>query len=160
LKTVTFIISLGNTAEDIEQLVKAFTKLAKEYRKPLLAVEKGFYCKNLSIFNNQEAEPLKLLSQTLAGNQQQAEPGKQNLVLSPRQAFFSSTQTLPIKEAINRISAETVSPYPPGIPLLIPGETITSAVVEHLLNVKAWGGFISNCADTSLCTLKVVTGNG
>ena len=71
-----------------------------------------------------------------------------------------SLGTRPIKEAINRISAETVCVYPPGIPLLIPGETITSAVVEHLLNVKAMGGFISNCADTNLCTLKVVMGNG
>ena len=82
-------------------------------------------------------------------------PELNTLQLSPRQAFFAATETLPIKEAINRISAETVCPYPPGIPLLIPGEIITSAIVEHLLNVKAMGGFISNCADTSLCTLKV-----
>ena len=142
LKTVTFIISLGNTAEDIEQLVKAFITLAKEYKKPFLNCEKGL--EN----NHQEAEPLKLVSQS--------EPGNQNLTLSPRQAFFSCTETVPIKEAINRISAETVCPYPPGIPLLIPGEIITSTVVEHLLNVKAMGGFISNCADTSLRTLKVV----
>ncbi len=134
LKTVTFIISLGNTAEDIEQLVQAFTKLAKEYKKPLLAVEK-----RLSLWNNFPEFSIPHLS--------------------PRQAFFSSTQTVPIKEAINRISAETVCPYPPGIPLLIPGETITSAVVEHLLNVKAMGGFISNCADSTLCTLKVLMGN-
>ncbi|AFY58942.1 arginine/lysine/ornithine decarboxylase [Rivularia sp. PCC 7116] len=132
-KTVTFIISLGNTESDIEQLVKAFTTLAKEYRKPFLVKEKGFSLWNhFSEFNIPH--------------------------LSPRQAFFSSTQTVPIKEAINRISAETVCPYPPGIPLLIPGEIITSAVAEYLLNVKAMGGFISNCADTSLCTLKVVIG--
>jgi arginine decarboxylase len=164
LKTVTFIISLGNTAEDIEQLIKAFKTLAKEYRKPLPTVEKGFDCKKLPIWNHWEAEPLKLVSQPESGNQAQAESGNQNNLttcnLSPRQAFFAATQTVPIKQAINRISAETVCPYPPGIPLLIPGEIITSAVVEHLLNVKACGGFISNCADTSLCTLKVVRGEG
>ncbi len=134
LKTVTFIISLGNTAEDIEQLIKAFKTLAKEYRKPLLKNKKRLLSNNFPELNT--------------------------LQLSPRQAFFSSTQTLPIKQTINRISAETVCPYPPGIPLLIPGEIITSAVVEHLLNVKAMGGFISNCADTSLCTLKVVRERG
>ncbi len=134
LKTVTFIISLGNTAEDIEQLVKAFITLAKEYRKPLLKNKKRLLWNNF--------------------------PESNTLQLSPRQAFFSSTETVPIKQAINCISAETVCPYPPGIPLLIPGEIITSAVVEHLLNVKAMGGFISNCADTSLCTLKVVTQRG
>ncbi len=134
LKTVTFIISLGNTAEDIEQLVKAFKTLAKEYRKPLLKDKKRLLWNNFPELNT--------------------------LQLSPRQAFFSSTETVPIKQAINRISAETVCPYPPGIPLLIPGEIITSAVVEHLLNVKAMGGFISNCADTSLCTLQVVRERG
>ncbi|MGB3642542.1 MAG: arginine decarboxylase, partial [Rivularia sp. (in: cyanobacteria)] len=134
LQHLTFIISLGNTAEDIEQLVKALTTLAKEYKKPLLENKKR------SLWNNF--------------------PELNTLQLSPRQAFFSSTETLPIKEAINRISAETVCPYPPGIPFLIPGEIITSAVVEHLLNVKAMGGFISNCADTSLCSLKVVRERG
>ena len=130
-QTVTFIISLGNTASDIEILVKAFKTLALEFRKPLLEIKKR------SLSNIPES----------------------NLHLSPRQAFFSSTETVPIQEVINRISAETVCPYPPGIPLLIPGEKISSAVVEHLLNVKAMGGFISNCADTSLSTLEVVIGN-
>ncbi len=134
LKTVAFIISLGNTAEDIAQLIKAFKTLAKEYRKPLLKNKKRLLWNNFPELNT--------------------------LQLSPRQAFFSSTETIPIKQAINRISAETVCPYPPGIPLLIPGEIITSAVVEHLLNVKAMGGFISNCADASLCTLQVVRERG
>ncbi|MDY6897469.1 MAG: aminotransferase class I/II-fold pyridoxal phosphate-dependent enzyme [Cyanobacteriota bacterium] len=132
LETVTFIISLGNTESDIELLVKAFKTLALEFKKPLLE-------KKRSSWNIPELNILEL---------------------SPRQAFFSSTETVPIHKAINRISAETVCPYPPGIPLLIPGEKISSAVVEHLLNVKAMGGFISNCADSSLSTLKVVIGSG
>ncbi len=135
LQHLTFIISLGNTAADIEQLVKAFTTLAK-YSKPFLAVEKGLESRILSIYHNQEAEP---------GNQ-----------VSPRQAFFAATETLPIEETINRTCAEIVCPYPPGIPVLMPGETITSAVVEYLQNIQKMGGFISNCADTSLRTLKVV----
>ena len=147
LQHLTFIISLGNTADDIEQLVKAFTVLAK-YSKPFLAVEKGLESRISSIYDNQEAEPLKLVSQ--------AEPGNQRYHLSPRQAFFAATETLPIEETINRTCAEIVCPYPPGIPVLMPGEIITSAVVEYLQNIQKMGGFISNCADTSLCTLKVV----
>ncbi|MGB3650665.1 MAG: aminotransferase class I/II-fold pyridoxal phosphate-dependent enzyme, partial [Rivularia sp. (in: cyanobacteria)] len=119
LQHLTFIISLGNTADDIEQLVKAFTTLAK-YRKPLLANEKGLESRISSIYHNQEAEP---------GNQ-----------ISPRQAFFAATETLPIKETINRTCAEIVCPYPPGIPVLMPGEIITSAVVEYLQNIQKMGG--------------------
>jgi arginine decarboxylase len=133
LKTVTFIISLGNTEEDIEKLVKAFKTLALEFKKPLLENKKRL------LWNISESNILHL---------------------SPRQAFFAATETLSIKETINRTCAEIVCPYPPGIPVLIPGEKITSAVVEHLLNVKAMGGFISNCADTTLSTLKVVDGHG
>ena len=81
-QTVTFIISLGNTASDIELLVKAFKTLALEFRKPLPEIKKR------SLSNIPES----------------------NLHLSPRQAFFSSTETVPIQEAINRISAETVCP--------------------------------------------------
>lgn len=141
LETVTFIISLGNTESDIEILVKAFETLALEFRTKTLALgfKKPLREKKRSSWNIPESNIFHL---------------------SPRQAFFSSTETVPIHKAINRISAETVSPYPPGIPLLIPGEKISSTVVEHLLNVKAMGGFISNCADTSLSTLKVVIGNG
>lgn len=155
LKTVTFIISLGNTEKDIEQLVKAFTTLAKEHRKPFMVKEKGLESKILSFWNHWQAEPLRMGSQAEPRNQD----GNQNLVLSPRQAFFAATETLPIDETINRTCAEIVCPYPPGIPILMPGEVITSAVVEYLLNVKAMGGFISNCADISLCTLKVVISN-
>lgn len=140
LETVTFIISLGNTESDIEILVKAFETLALEFRAKTLAL--GF------------KKPLREKKRSLWDI-----PESNIFHLSPRQAFFSPTETVPIQEAINRISAETVCPYPPGIPLLIPGEKISSTVVEHLLNVKAMGGFISNCADASLLTLKVVIGN-
>ena len=135
LQHLTFIISLGNTAADIEQLVKAFITLAKEYKKPLLPVEKG-----LSLWNNSVNLDISHLS--------------------PRQAFFAATETLPIQETINRTCAEIICPYPPGIPVLMPGEVITSAVVEYLQQIKKMGGFISNCADTSLCTLKVVKQGG
>lgn len=157
-KTVTFIISLGNTESDIELLVKAFKTLALDFRDKTLALgfKKPLLVKKKGLEYNHEAEPLRLVSQPESGNQNFSNIFQ----LSPRQAFFSSTETVPIHKAINRISAETVCPYPPGIPLLIPGEKISSTVVEHLLNVKAMGGFISNCADTSLCTLKVVIGNG
>ncbi|MEB3219285.1 MAG: aminotransferase class I/II-fold pyridoxal phosphate-dependent enzyme [Nostocales cyanobacterium 94392] len=133
LQHLTFIISLGNTATDIEQLVKAFTILANKYSKqskPLVAIDKGL--KNvISNLNTRTS-------------------------LSPRQAFFAPTETVPIEETINRTCAEIVCPYPPGIPILMPGEIITPAALEYLQSIQKMGGFISNCADTTLCTLIVV----
>ncbi|MCC2695667.1 arginine decarboxylase, partial [Nodularia sp. LEGE 04288] len=76
--------------------------------------------------------------------------------ISPRQAFFAVSETLPLSEICDRICTEIVCPYPPGIPILMPGELITPAALEYLQQIQSMGGFISGCADTSLKTLKVV----
>ena len=60
------------------------------------------------------------------------EPG-----MSPREAFFADHERLPIAQAIGRICAETVTPYPPGIPALAPGEVVSSAVIEALRDEHA-----------------------
>jgi len=52
------------------------------------------------------------------------------VVISPRDAFFAPHSTVPVEEAIGMVSAEVVAPYPPGIPVLAPGERITSEAVE------------------------------
>ncbi|NEQ25482.1 MAG: arginine decarboxylase, partial [Microcoleus sp. SIO2G3] len=65
--------------------------------------------------------------------------------LSPRSAFFSERTLVPFAEAIDRISAETVCPYPPGIPLLIPGEQITGEAIDYLQQIIASGGIVTGC---------------
>ena len=52
-------------------------------------------------------------------------------VILPREAFYSKKRSIPINEAIGEISGESVMIYPPGIPLVIPGERITEKVIEH-----------------------------
>ncbi|HBE16554.1 MAG TPA: arginine decarboxylase, partial [Cyanobacteria bacterium UBA11367] len=54
---------------------------------------------------------------------------------SPRQAFFAPTETLAIEKTPGKISAETVAPYPPGIPIIIPGERIEQGTIEYLQKV-------------------------
>jgi arginine decarboxylase len=77
-------------------------------------------------------------------------------VISPREAFFAVTETVAIAQAIGRVSAELICPYPPGIPVLLPGERITEAAIEHLQQVLRSGGFVSGCADSGLQTVQVV----
>ncbi|MBD1844233.1 aminotransferase class I/II-fold pyridoxal phosphate-dependent enzyme [Cyanobacteria bacterium FACHB-63] len=78
-------------------------------------------------------------------------------LLSPREAFFAPSRFLPLDQAINQISAELICPYPPGIPVLLPGERITSEAIALLQSVLNAGGFISGCSDPSLNQLKVVS---
>ena len=53
-------------------------------------------------------------------------------VLPPREAFFAAAETVPTAEAVGRVSAELVAPYPPGIPVLAPGEEITEGALDAL----------------------------
>ncbi|PQE01182.1 decarboxylase [Mycobacterium sp. EPG1] len=78
--------------------------------------------------------------------------------IAPRTAFFASRETVPLRDAIGRVSAELVAPYPPGIPVLAPGEQVTAAVLEALHSARSAGIRIAYAADPTLDTLRVVTG--
>jgi len=77
-------------------------------------------------------------------------------VLSPRQAFFAPNEIVRADAAIGRISAELIAPYPPGVPVLAPGELITRSAVDALREVRADGGRIAYAADPTLTTFQVV----
>jgi arginine/lysine/ornithine decarboxylase len=75
--------------------------------------------------------------------------------LTPRDAFFAERESVSIAAAIDRISAEIVCPYPPGIPLLLPGEQITSEAIDYLQQVIDAGGVVTGC-DVDRGTVQVV----
>ncbi len=77
--------------------------------------------------------------------------------LPPREAFFAPNETVTATAAVGRISAELVAPYPPGVPVLAPGEIITAGALTALRAALADGGRIAYAADPSLATFQVVT---
>jgi len=77
-------------------------------------------------------------------------------VLSPREAFFARNETVTAGAAIGRVSAELIAPYPPGVPVLAPGELIAADAVAALREVTADGGRIAYAADPTLATFQVV----
>jgi|HubBroStandDraft_3_1064219.scaffolds.fasta_scaffold00786_3 arginine decarboxylase len=77
-------------------------------------------------------------------------------VLSPREAYFAANETVTARAAVGRVSAELVAPYPPGIPVLAPGELITAEALAALREVAADGGRIAYAADPTLATFQVV----
>ncbi len=77
-------------------------------------------------------------------------------VISPRDAFFAPVQTVRLDQAVNQVSAELICPYPPGIPLLLPGERITAGAIDYLQTVQRSGGWISGAADPELATIQVI----
>jgi lysine decarboxylase len=77
-------------------------------------------------------------------------------VMTPRDAFFARVEQVRADEAAGRIAAEQITPYPPGIPAVVPGERLNVAVVEYLRSGVAAGMNLPDAADTSLTTIRVV----
>jgi arginine decarboxylase len=76
-------------------------------------------------------------------------------VLTPRDAFFGPTRTVPIADAVGQVCAEQVTPYPPGIPALIPGERISAELVDYLRSGLAAGMVLPDPADPTLDTIRI-----
>ncbi len=76
--------------------------------------------------------------------------------LEPREAFFAPHETVGADAAIGRVCAELIAPYPPGVPVLAPGELITLEALDALRETRADGGRIAYAADPALATIQVV----
>lgn len=127
-KTLTFVVTFGNTSREIEALLTALRQL-----KPR---EQHDSVDNLLI------SYLPPISKCI----------------SPRRAFFSQKKTLPLLETVGKISAELVCPYPPGVPVLMPGEIITIEALNYLQQVLSLGHKLSirGCSDESLKQLQII----
>jgi arginine decarboxylase len=79
-------------------------------------------------------------------------------VVTPREAFFAESERVTVAEAVGRVSAELVAPYPPGIPVLAPGELVSKETIDALAEAKADGLRIAYAADPSLRTIEVLKG--
>ena len=86
------------------------------------------------------------------------EPPKLELetVNRPRDALFSRFEDVNAKEAAGRIAAEQITPYPPGIPTILPGERITQDVIDYLRSGLQAGMVLPDPADPNLETIRVV----
>jgi arginine decarboxylase len=77
-------------------------------------------------------------------------------VLRPRDAFFGPAESVPADDAVGRVAAEQLTPYPPGIPVVIPGARISQAIIDYLRTGKAAGMVVPDATDGSLETFRVV----
>jgi arginine/lysine/ornithine decarboxylase len=75
----------------------------------------------------------------------------------PRDAFFAPKETVPASHAAGRICAEQITPYPPGIPVIIPGERITVELLDYLRSGVSAGMQLPDAADPALDTIRVVS---
>ena len=80
------------------------------------------------------------------------------VVASPQQAFYAEKESLPMEQAAGRISGEFVMCYPPGIPILAPGEMVTQEIVEYILYARDKGCSMQGMEDPKVEYLQVLKG--
>ena len=76
----------------------------------------------------------------------------------PRDAFFAAAEAVPLAEAVGRVAAEQITPYPPGIPAVVPGERLTAEVLDYLRTGLQAGMVLPDPADPTLATIRVTAG--
>ena len=78
------------------------------------------------------------------------------VVASPQEAFYAEKESLPLEESVGRVCSEFVMCYPPGIPILAPGERITAEILEHIQYAKKKGCSMTGPEDPELKRLNVL----
>jgi arginine decarboxylase len=79
-----------------------------------------------------------------------------HLALTPRDAFYGETELVPFKESAGRIIAEFIYVYPPGIPILLPGEIISQENIDYILDHLEVGLPVKGPEDRSVTHVKVI----
>ncbi|MDI6603598.1 MAG: aminotransferase class I/II-fold pyridoxal phosphate-dependent enzyme [Thermoanaerobacteraceae bacterium] len=124
---VLCIFSIGDTKEKVDYLLRALRDISNELYKDDVDI-----MKSIDI------------------------PDIPEQVISPRYAFECSTVALPLEESIGQISAEFLMAYPPGIPVLCPGERITREIIEYVNEMKNANLSIQGTEDPNVEYIKVV----
>ncbi|MCG3172684.1 MAG: Arginine decarboxylase [Myxococcota bacterium] len=126
---VLCIMTVGSNQEDCDRLVAAMQALARG--KPPARIQEG------------EVDPAVVLSRM------------PRVEMTPRDAFYAETVTVPFDASKGRVCAEVVTPYPPGIPVLMPGEIIDRDTLDFLRQVLMARRPVS-ASDPTLGVLRVV----
>lgn len=80
------------------------------------------------------------------------------VIASPQDAFYSDKESLPLKDTAGRVCSEFVMCYPPGIPILAPGERITEDILSYITYAKEKGCSMTGPEDPDITRLNVLKG--
>ncbi|MFH0800787.1 MAG: aminotransferase class I/II-fold pyridoxal phosphate-dependent enzyme [bacterium] len=137
LFNIVVLITIGHSRKDVDTLVAALRSISREYQKQAPLPSPSIF------FDRRRGRPVEL-------------PDWPPQRLAPREAFTAGFATIPLKSSAGRICTELVTPYPPGIPILCPGEEITQDIIDYLDVEMAAGVHIQGPVDPLLETIRVV----
>lgn len=142
-ENLLFIISMADTQREADRLLQVLQELAVKHLATKTAnkddsdIAKEQGCKKTDNLCHMAEMPVAVQR------------------MNPREAFFAPIRTVALEKAIGCICGETIAFYPPGIPVLCPGEEITEALVEYIRFYQAQGMRLSGAVDSTLGTIRV-----
>ena len=122
------LVTPGDDGTALETLVRALDEMAGQYRR-------------------QAAEVKEIAVEV---------PEIPHLSLTPRDAFLGETELVPFREAAGRIIAEFIYVYPPGIPILLPGEIISQENIDYIIDHIEVGLPVKGPEDRTVTNVKVI----
>lgn len=134
---VVAVVTYANEEEDMERLIMALHNISQKER------------------DKKQNKEQKQQTQKTNGKSC-AIPKIPPMIYTPRQAFFMEKKRIPWEEAKGKIAAEALIPYPPGIPLVNPGETLTEEIWEYMDHYRREGLHFHGTSDTMLKTYCVL----
>jgi arginine decarboxylase len=137
LFNVVALFTIGTSQDAADRLVQGVAELAREDRPVDIFSPSGILERRLKTgsYKLPKIPPMRML---------------------PREAFLAPTEAVRFKQSKGRICAETISPYPPGIPVIAPGEEVTDEIIDYLsLEIKA-GVRMQGPYDRELKRIRVV----
>ena len=78
------------------------------------------------------------------------------VVTTPQKAFYAEKQSVLLADSLGAVCAENVMSYPPGIPILSPGERITKEIIDYIIYAKDKGCFLTGTEDLSVSRLNII----
>jgi arginine decarboxylase len=126
---VLCITTIGNTDADMDRLLAGFAEVARHAGVRSVGTQTPLVANVLAV--------------------------RPETVLTPREAFFAGEESVGLSQAAGRIAAEAITPYPPGIPLVMPGERLDDDVLALLTALRDAGNPIS-VSDPTMEFVKVV----
>ncbi|MDP9111991.1 MAG: aminotransferase class I/II-fold pyridoxal phosphate-dependent enzyme [Candidatus Eremiobacteraeota bacterium] len=141
LFNVVALFTIGTTASAADRLVLGVSELAREDRAVDIFSPSGILERRLKTgsYRLPKIPPMRML---------------------PRDAFLADTELVNFKQSKGRICAETISPYPPGIPVISPGEEIGEEIIDYLMLEIRAGVRMQGPYDKDLKKIRVVKRQG
>ena len=163
-KIVMGTFSTGFTGPTLMQAMRSREHVELEMAARSYAIAMTSLCDSEENFRRLAKALLRLDAQ--AGRAKEFQTEKTSVfplpkrVLSLRKAEESEGMVLPLQQAVGSISRETVIAYPPGIPLIVPGERIDSSFPEYIRVLREAGVALSNTRRADIQTIDTVRKSG